>query len=235
MSEDARESLDDYIADYKRKCKTAWKNAYDKYKSATTESSNDIANNISNDIGDALDTSSMDEDNPDFAVEKSKREKEIEKESRKRDVTDTIGRMKDEGKDDASEMNITPEDIAETMKGSASIDALKNIFRVPIISDNKLWEPYVDAEKKECVRISKNHRYAKLIYEDNVANKDLQILFELLLYVEAKAELQVRKEFHKAKLDIVTKIMDEYRVAISEKLAKLCRKEESKLPPNAED
>ena len=235
LSEDARESLDDYIADYKRKCKTAWKNAYDKYKSATTESSNDIANNISNDIGDALDTSSMDEDNPDFAVEKSKREKEIEKESRKRDVTDTIGRMKDEGKDDASEMNITPEDIAETMKGSASIDALKNIFRVPTISDNKLWEPYVDAEKKECVRISKNHRYAKLIYEDNVANKDLQILFELLLYVEAKAELQVRKEFHKAKLDIVTKIMDEYRVAISEKLAKLCRKEESKLPPNAED
>lgn len=235
LSEDARESLDDYIADYKRKCKTAWKNAFDKYKSSMTESSNDIANNISNDVGDALDTTSIDEDSPHFAEEKSKRENKIEKESRERDVADTISRMRDEGKVDTTETDITPEDIKETMKGSTSIDALKNIFRVPMISDNKLWEPYVDAEKKECVRISKNHRYAKLVYEDNVANKDLQVLFELLLYIEAKAELQVRKEYHKADLDIVTQIMDEYRVAISEKLAKLCRKEENKLPPNAED
>lgn len=235
LSEDARESLDDYIADYKRKCKTAWKNAFDKYKSSLTESSNDISNSISNDIGDGLDSFSIDEDEPGFAQEKTKREKTIEQESRKRDVIDTIIRMKDEGVKDATESSITPEDIIETMKGSASIDALKNIFRVPMISDNKLWEPYVDAEKKECVRISKNHRYAKLIYEDNVSNKDLQILFELLLYIEAKAELQVRKEYHKADLDIVTQIMDEYRVAISEKLAKLCRKEENKLPPNAED
>lgn len=143
--------------------------------------------------------------------------------------------MSDEGKEGTKEEDLTPADIAETMKGKASVDALNRIFKVPSISDNKLWEPYVDAEKKECVRISKNHRYAKLIYENNCANKDLQILFELLLYIESKAELQVRKEYHDAELEIVSQIMDEYRVAVSEKLAKLCRKEEGKLPPNTEE
>lgn len=234
LSEDAREALDDFIADYKRKCKVAWGNAWNKYSALISQNSNDISNDISNEIGDSVDTSSLEEDSPEFADEKNRREDAIVKESQKKAIEDTLSRMSDEGKENTKVEDLTPEDIKETMKGSASVDALNKIFKVPSITDNKLWEPYVDAEKKECVRISKNHRYAKLIYENNSANKDLQILFELLLYIEAKAELQVRKEYHDAELEIVSDIMDEYRVAVSEKLAKLCRKEEGKLPPNTE-
>lgn len=235
LSEDAREALDDYIADYKRKCKTAWQNAWNKYRSLTSQDSNDISNDITIEVGDSVDTTSIDEDNPGFAEEKNRREEAIVQESRKKAIEDTLSRMNDEGKEGTKEEDLTLEDIAETVKGGPSVDALKQIFKVPTISDNKLWEPYVDAEKKECVRISRNHRYAKIIYENNSTNKDMQILFELLLYIEAKAELQVRREYHDAELEIVSQIMDEYRVAVSEKLAKLCRKEEGKLPPNAEE
>lgn len=234
LSEDAKDALDDYIADYKRKCKIAWGNAWNKFRAALSQNSNDIANEITNDVGDSVDTSSIDDDSPEFADEKSRRENAIAKESEERGIKDTLSRMSDEGQSGKTEDDITPADIDETMKGSASVDALSKIFKVSTITDNKLWEPYVDAEKKECVRISKTHRYSKLIYENNSANKDLQVLFELLLYIEAKAELQVRKEYHGANLEIVSAIMDEYRVAVSEKLAKLCRKEEGKLPPNTE-
>lgn len=235
LSEDARDALDDYIADYKRKCKTAWNNAFNKFKALTSQNSNDIANDITIDVGDLVDTISIEDDNPDFIEEKSRREDVIIEESRKKAVEDTLSRMKDEGKLETKEEDLTPEDIAETVKGGITVDALKQIFRVSSIVDNKLWEPYVDAEKKECVRISTNHRYAKLIYEDNSLNKDMQILFELLMYIEAKAELQVRKEYHDTELEKVTQILDEYRVAVSEKLARLCRKEEGKLPPNTEE
>lgn len=226
--------MDDYIADYKRKCKTAWQNAWNNYRALISQDSNDISNEITIEIGDSVDISSIEDDSPQFEDEKNRREDIIAQESYKRAIKDTICRMNDEGKGEKKEEDLTQEDIVETMKGSASVDALNKIFKVPTIIDNKLWEPYVDAEKKECVRISKNHRYAKLIYENNSANKDLQILFELLLYIEAKAELQVRKEYHGAELEIVSQIMEEYRVAVSEKLAKVCRKEEGKLPPNTE-
>ena len=235
LSEDARVALDDYIADYKRKCKTAWQNAWNKYRSLTSQDSNDISNDITIEVGDSVDMTSIDEDIPGFVEEKNRREDAIVQESRKKAIEDTLSRMNDEGKEGTKEEDLTPEDIAETVKGGPSVDALNQIFKVPTISDNKLWEPYVDAEKKECVRISKNHRYAKIIYENNSTNKDMQILFELLLYIEAKAELQVRREYHDAELEIVSEIMDEYRIAVSEKLAKLCRKEEGKLPPNAEE
>lgn len=234
LSEEARDALDDYIADYKRKCKTAWQNAWNNYRALISQDSNDISNEITIEIGDSVDISSIEDDSPQFEDEKNRREDIIAQESYKRAIKDTICRMNDEGKGEKKEEDLTQEDIVETMKGSASVDALNKIFKVPTIIDNKLWEPYVDAEKKECVRISKNHRYAKLIYENNSANKDLQILFELLLYIEAKAELQVRKEYHGAELEIVSQIMEEYRVAVSEKLAKVCRKEEGKLPPNTE-
>lgn len=234
LSEEARDSLDDYIADYKRKCKTAWQNAWDKYRALMSQNSNDISNEITIEIGDSVDTSSIEDDSPKFEDEKIRREDAIVQESHRRAIEDTLSRMSDEGKVETKEEDLTLEDIAETMKGSASVDALNKIFKVPTITDNKLWEPYVDAEKKECVRISKNHRYAKLIYENNSANKDLQVLFEILLYIEAKAELQVRKEYHGAELETVSQIMDEYRIAVSEKLAKVCRKEEGKLPPNTE-
>ncbi len=231
LSEDAKEALDDFIADYKRKCKTAWNNAWKKYKALVSEDSNDISNNITHEIGDFIDTTIYDSDSVVYNEEFERRENEIAEQSYKKGLKDTLTRISDEKNERKTEDQITEEEILETMKGSPSVDALDKIFKVASITDNELWEPYVDAEKRECVRISKSHRYAKLIYENNCNNKDLQVLFELLLYIEAKAELQVRKGYHDVELEKVTDILEEYRVAVSEKLAKLCRKEESNLPP----
>ena len=235
LSEDARESLDDYIADYKRKCKMAWNNAWDKYKAQISQDSNDISNDITNELGDSVDSLDLKDDSEQYNEELERRENEIVEQSIEKGIEETLTRISDEGSEKKTKEELTPAEIIETMKGSASVDELDKIFKVSSIMDNQLWEPYVDAEKKECVRISKTHRYAKLIYENNSENKDMQVLFELLLYIESKAELQVRKVYHEVPLEKVTEILEEFRLAVSEKLAKLCRKEENNLPPNLGD
>jgi hypothetical protein len=63
----------------------------------------------------------------------------------------------------------------------------------------------------------------------------MQVLFELFLYIQSKAELQVRKQYQDVSHDKVKEILEDYRLAVSEKLAKLCRKEEANLPPNLGD
>lgn len=231
LSEDARDALDDFVSDYKRKCKVAWGNAWNKYQALISADSNDVSNDITSDLDDALDSDFYDDDSEKFSEELKRREEEIDKESRKKELVDTISRKQDEGQTVNSPDEITQADIAETMKGRTNVSNLDKIFKVAAITDNNLWEPYVDAEKKECVRISTSHRFSKLIYENNSSNKDLQILFELLMYIEAKAELQVRKQYHDIELDKLTEALEEYRLNVSEKLAKLCRKEEEKLPP----
>ncbi len=233
LSEDARDALDDYIADYKRKCQAAWKNAYDKYNALISESSNDISNKIMNDVADSLDIVPMD-DSDEYNNELERREDEIVEKDREKSVNITIERLLDEGEIKLKQ-EITDEDINTTVKGGNSVDELNKIFKVNNITDNALWEPYLDAEKKDCVRISTTHRFAKLIYENNSSNKDLQVLFELLMYIQAKAEVNVEKNCHEVKLDQVREIMEEYRIQISEMLAKLCRKQSENLPPLSGD
>ena len=233
LSEDARDSLDDYIADYKRKSKTAWNNAYDKYKALISESSNDISNKIMNDVADSLDIMPMN-DSDEYNNELERREDEIVEKDREKGVNITIERLLDEG-ENKPKQEITDEDIKTTIKGGDAVDELNKIFKVNSITDNVLWEPYLDAEKKDCVRISTTHRFAKLIYENNSSNKDLQVLFEVFMYIQAKAEVQVEKNCQDVDLDKIRGIMEEYRIQISEMLAKLCRKQSENLPPLSGD
>ncbi len=230
LSEEAKNSLDDYIADYKRKCKTAWKKAYDKYNAKLSQNSNDISNDISINSEEYLDTT-IDDDAPGFSEEYERRNDEIVEENRNREKEATVSRIKDEEDVDKDVSQITDEEIAQTMKGEATVSELNKIFRVPNIEDNMLWEPYVDANLKECVRISKGHRYSKLMYENNANNKDMQVLYELFLYINAKAELEVRKSMQNIDMEMVSKVLEEYRLAVSDKLTSLCRKKESELPP----
>lgn len=232
LSEEARSSLDDFVAEYKAKCKKAWQNAWAKYEAKLSASSNETSNNVANEAGDYLDTSDILEDGPDFEEEYDRREKDIVDEFKQKGIDETISRLKDEENTDKTSEELTDEEIKKTIKGSISVSALNKIFKVPTITDNELWEPYVDAEKNECVRISTSHRYSKVVYENNTANKDMQVLFELLLYIQSKAEIEVRKTYHKVDGETVRDILNEYRLSVSEKLTKLCRKEEDKLPPN---
>ena len=166
--------------------------------------------------------------------ELERREDEIIDKDREKGINITIERLSDEG-ESKSKQEITDEDINTTVKGGNAVDELNKIFKVNNITDNVLWEPYLDAEKKDCVRISTTHRFAKLIYENNSSNKDLQVLFELLMYIQAKAEVHVEKNYQDVKLDQIREIMEEYRIQISEMLAKLCRKQSENLPPLSGD
>lgn len=231
LSEESKNELDDFILDYKRKCKTAWNNAWKKYKERIAADSNDISNDITNELGDSLEGSSINEDDPGFVDELEKREEEIQSESKKKEIDETLSRLSEQQGIDKNAEELTDEDISETMKGKPSVDALSKIFKVGLLQDNKLWEPYKDAEKKDCVRISKSHRFSKVIYGDNSENTDMQVLFELMLYIESLAEFEVRKTYQEANHEVVASILEEFRLAVSEKLAKLCRKEEGNLPP----
>ena len=229
LSEDARSALDDYILDYKSKCKNAWQNAWQNYLSQTSESSNERSNSIATDVSDYLDDP-LNDDNDD-QKEREKREAQINEEMRQKETEDTINRLKDEEGEERTKEQITDEDIITTMKGSTSISDLDCIFKVQSIQDNMIWEPYADAEKKQCVRISKNHRFSKVIYENNSNNTALQILVELMLLIAAKAELNVRKKpYSFIKSEQIRELFYDYRYSISENLTKLCRKAEDTLP-----
>lgn len=229
LSEDARSALDDYILDYKSKCKNAWQGAWQKYQAQTSESSNERANSIAIEVNDYLDDPLNEDD--DDQNEREKREEQINTEMRRKETNDTIARIIDEEGEEKNEEQITPEDIMKTMKGSSTISDLACIFKVPSIQDNIIWEPYADAEKKQCVRISKNHRFAKVIYENNSNNKALQILIELMLLIAAKAELNVRKKpYSFISSEQMREVFYDYRYSISENLTKLCRKAENTLP-----
>lgn len=232
LSEDAKDAISDYICDYKRKCKEAWKNAYDKFKAQTAETTNEISNNIAYAIGDALDDSLIDDLDPEFEEDRKKREKQIDDEMRLKETNDTINRIKDEKGEEKTKEQLTNEDILMTMKGSSTISDLSCIFKVQSLIDNNLWEPYVDAEHKNCVRISTQHRFSKVVYENNNKNQPLQILLELLLLILAKAELDIRKNYpdKSIKQEQIANMLYEYRHIISENLAKLCRRTEEMLP-----
>lgn len=182
---------------------------------------------------DYLDT--PDDDDDDFEKEYQRRESEIKRQNREKEIDETISRIKDEADEDKTETDLTAEDIDKTMKGSTKISELHKIFKVPYIEDGVLWEPYVDAEEKECVRISTGHRFSKVIFEDNSNDKGLQILFQILLYIGAKSELSVEKNLQDMDMDKVAKVLSEFRTDLSEKLAKFCRKNEDKLPPHSGD
>lgn len=229
LSEDAKSALDDYILDYKSKCKNAWQNAWQKYLSQTSESSNERSNSIAIDVGDYLDDPLNDDS--DDQKEREIREAQINEEMRQKETYDTINRLKDEEGEEKTNEQITDEDIVTTMKGSPSISDLDCIFKVQSIQDNMIWEPYADAERKQCVRISKNHRFSKVIYENNSNNTALQILIELMLLIAAKAELNVRKKpYSFIKSEQIRELFYDYRYCISENLTKLCRKAEDTLP-----
>lgn len=229
LSEDAKSALDDYILDYKSKCKNAWQNAWQKYLSQTSESSNERSNSIAIDVGDYLDDPLNDDS--DDQKEREIREAQINEEMRQKETYDTINRLKDEEGEEKTNEQITDEDIVTTMKGSPSISDLDCIFKVQSIQDNMIWEPYADAERKQCVRISKNHRFSKVIYENNSNNTALQILIELMLLIATKAELNVRKKpYSFIKSEQIRELFYDYRYCISENLTKLCRKAEDTLP-----
>lgn len=229
LSDDAYNTLDELSDEYKRKSKKAWKNAKGLVDQINGKEPNSVANEIAENInlpeslpGEAFPTT-------DTEIEKGKRDKEIQELLKEKMKKETKNRLEEEKGTDVPEEEINEDDIQKTIKGDDTRTGNSKIFRVPAIEDNLLWEPYYDAEIGPSVRINRSHRFSRVLFEDNSANTDLQVMFELFTLQLANAEIYAQKNIQELEREKVEAILSEYRRIISEFLATMCRN--SKLPP----
>ena len=222
LSSEAWNALNDLSDEYKRKSKLAWKNAIKLKTQKIGNDTNTVSNNIVEDIDTddlLLDPSST----PEEEKKRAQKENDIKKEIKGKVENDAKEFIKSaEGKEET-----TDEEIEEYATGKSSIE--KKIFRVKHIEDNLLWEPYYDDEHGYCVRINKNHRFSRLIFEDNKSNTDMSIIFDLILYHFILAEINVKT---RSKVKENDNAIQEYRAEVSDLLTKLLRNKDIKLPPN---
>jgi len=228
LSDEAETTISDVADPLKRKSKLAWEHAGKLYKSFTAENPDEIVNNMANALG-GFETLPGDISTPEEEFEQQQRAKAIVDDSKKKAIEQTKKRLGRKPGQDAE----TPsdEEIEKTIRGNNEETA--KILKVESLDDNLLWEPYFDASKGHCVRINKNHRFARLIYEDNSDNADMQIIFGLLLLHFVEADFYVRTTIKDQKRSTIESVIWEYRRAISEILAALCRNKNITLPPNS--
>lgn len=229
LSDDAQNTLQDLSDAYKRKSKKAWNTAKRLVDQINGKEPNNVANEIAEILrmpeslpGDAFPTT-------DREIEKSKRDMEIQNKLKEKIKNETKIRLEQEKGKKIDDENINQDDINKTIKGDDVDKGNEKIFRVPSIEDNLLWEPYYDAEIGMSVRINRNHRFARVLFEDNSDNVDLQVIFELFSLQLANAEIYAQKNIQEVDRVKVEQILIEYRRIVSEFLATMCRN--SKLPP----
>jgi hypothetical protein len=239
LAEEAWDVLFDLTKNYKRNSIKAWNRAGMLKK----EAENQDANRQSNDIIAQLNTPESLAGQPVLSPSKSA---EIDQE-----IADSFKANVQQQVEQAAAMKVAVQGVAaagtlpktdeeqfeETLKGDPN-PYLTKIFRVPNLPDNQLWEPYYDAEHEHCVRINRYHRFAKLIFEENAANSDMQVMFELFFHQLSVAEVQFRRLFHenfpqlRLNDDKVEKLTSEFRKYAAGNLAYMCGKLDDKLPRN---
>ncbi len=232
LSEEAFRNISDFTKEAKSKSKAAWKNAGKISRDIINKAPNEIANKLLEEFeqieilpGDNL----PDEE---VALERLKAITD-DMTSKIKWIIKMMKEDKGEEVDDVDD-DYTEDEKEEAVKGEKNPNLTK-IFRVSSVEDNLLWEPYYDTDLGNCVRINKIHRFARLIYEDNAENRDLQILFDLMMLQFADSELYAYKNIEKYEYDDLKVILRESRRIVSEFLANMCRKLENDLPPNYSD
>lgn len=233
LSDEALNEISDRSDEYKRKSRKAWRRANSLRKQMLGKDPNSTSNSIASEFeppdflpGEQIPTEQIEN-------EKNKREKEIEAEMRSR-----IRTIAARDKGDSEGRKITEDELEESdleiaLKGKSNPEASK-IYRVESVEDNALWEPYYDTDHGGCVRINKGHRFARLVFEDNIDNTDLQVIFELLFLQLATAEIYIQRSTTSYPRAEIERLTSEYRRITSEFLAALCRNLEGKLPPLSE-
>ena len=106
------------------------------------------------------------------------------------------------------------------------------IYRVPTLPDNVLWSPFYNGEKVT-VQINLMHRFAQQVYQNNERNRDMHIIIDLFMHNLAASELHMYNVLTKKgfSIDQIDNIFLEYRLTVSDILAKMCRDSSSSLPP----
>ncbi len=229
LSEEAWNTISDFSKEAKSKSKAAWLNAGKVVHDIINKNPNELANKLVDDF-EQIDRLPGDQNlNED---ELNNRLKSI-KEDMEEKVIEFAKMLNDDlgGNIDVANLPDTPESKEKAIKGENN-PSLSKIFRVSSVIDNLLWEPYYDTDLGPCVRINRHHRFARLIYENNSPNKDLQIIFDILLLQLAESELYAYKNIADESYEKLKSILTEYRRIVSEFLANLTRKLEDRLPPN---
>ena len=230
LSDEAYRTISDFSQEAKLKSRKAWKKAGDLVYNILNKEPNEIANQIIEDF-DQIELLPGDiEPSEDILRERTD---SLKKEMEEKGVQMAIQNREDRGESTPLAEDLTTEEITNAIKGVDNISPnLTNIFRVSSVLDNLLWEPYHDAELGDCVRINKYHRFGRYIFEENVENKDLQIIFELMLLQMSEAEIYARKNAPaKYKYEDIVLLITEFRRISSEFLANMCRRLDGQLPP----
>lgn len=236
LSEESWDVVFDLTKNYKRNSMKAWNRATMLKKEAEAQD----ANRHSNDIIAQLNTPETLPGQPVMSPTKSAEADQQISDAYKANVQQQAEqaaaiKMAVQGPDQTPKTE--EEQFEEVLKGDPN-PYLTKIFRVPSLPDNQLWEPYYDAEHEHCVRINRYHRFAKLLFEENANNSDMQVLFELFLHQLSVAEIQFRKLFHenfpnlKLNDEKVEKLTSEFRKYAAGNLAYMCGKLDDKLPHN---
>ena len=232
LSEEAFRNISDFTKEAKSKSKAAWKNAGKISRDIINKAPNEIANKLLEEFEQIEILPGDDLPDEEIALERLKAITD-DMTSKIKWIIKMMKEDKGEEVDDVDD-DYTEDEKEEAVKGEKNPNLTK-IFRVSSVEDNLLWEPYYDTDLGNCVRINKIHRFARLIYEDNAENRDLQILFDLMMLQFADSELYAYKNIEKYEYDDLKVILRESRRIVSEFLANMCRKLENDLPPNYSD
>ena len=228
LSEEAWKVISDVTREARNKSKNAWLNAGRIRREIINKDPNEIANKLLNEYeqieilpGDTLPTEE----------EAEKRLALITKDMAAKVKLIVKMMREDKGEDVGDIEDISAIEKEEAVKGEIN-PQLSKIFRVSSVTDNLLWEPYYDTDLGNCVRINKLHRFALYIYENNSANQDLQITFDLLMLQLADSEYYAYKNITDFEYEEIKKVLWDFRRIASEFLAHMVRKLENELPPN---
>lgn len=233
LSDEAYQAIEDITEAFKKKSKGAWKHANSLVKRRNGITPNQLANDIAANVEEIDDLPADMNTTKQEEQEKRERKKRLSDEFKRQIHDETKKRIRNRTGKCPDESEITKEAVEETLHGNNRKSY--QIFPIESLDDNLLWAPYYDADNKGCVRINQSHRFARLIYEDNSENTDLQILMELLFWQMANAEVYIRTHSLNLDSDTIELVVTEYRRVVSELLANLCRNKEVALPPFAGD
>ncbi len=228
LSDEAWRIISDVTREARSKSKNAWANAGRIRREIINKDPNEIANKLLNEYEQI---EILPGDNLPTEAEAEKRIELITNDMASK-VRLFVKMMREDKGEIAGEINeITSEEKEEAVKGEIN-PQLSKIFRVSSVADNLLWEPYYDTDLGNCVRINKLHRFALYIYENNAANQDMQVTFDLLMLQLADSEFYAYKNITDFDYEQIKNIIWNFRRIASEFLAHMVRKLENELPPN---
>ena len=170
LSDEASQVIEEVSDAFKKKSKAAWKNAKRLVDLRNGRLPNQLANEIAATVDEVDDLPCDMSPTEQEDRENRARIDQLIKEYRKQLKDESKRRIRDETGEPPKDGEITEEEIKETLQGKTRSG--NQIFQVSSLEDNLLWTPYYDAENKGCVRINQNHRFARLMYEDNITNRD---------------------------------------------------------------